>query len=281
MTKRRTVAGDLRLHEHHSEQLGRSRTIAVWLPPGYDREDVTRYPVMYLHDGQNVFDRATAFADEWQVDETALRLIKRGEICPLIVVAVYNAGDGRAEEYAPEPSAEHGGGSRFAPHGRMLVEELKPWVDRTYRTLPSAASTALGGSSLGALAALSLGLRYPTVFSMLAVLSPSVWWSDRVILREIESLPGRLPTRIWLDAGTAEGPAVIPDVRALRDALVAKGWRVGQDLAYAEVRGAGHNERAWAARVAPMLRYLFPGPTQPLGRTARFLRKLSGRWRAV
>jgi predicted alpha/beta superfamily hydrolase len=281
VTKRHTVAGDLRLHQLESEHLGGSRTIAVWLPPGYGVDDVTRFPVLYLHDGQNVFDRATAFADEWQVDETALRLIKRGEISPLIVVAVYNSGDGRADEYAPAPSAEHGGGGHFTEYGRMLVEEVKPWVDRTYRTLPSAASTALGGSSLGGLATLALGFRYATVFSMLAALSPSVWWSDRAIVREVETLNSRPPTRIWLDAGTAEGPTVIPDVRALRDALVAKGWRVGQDLAYSEARGAGHNERAWAARVGPMLRYLFPGPAQPLGRTARFFRKFSGRWRAV
>jgi predicted alpha/beta superfamily hydrolase len=278
---RRTVAGDLRLHELPSEFLGGSRTIAVWLPPGYDRDNVSRYPVLYLHDGQNVFDRATAFADEWQVDETATALIKRGDVAPLIVVGVYNGGEARIDEYTPTTDEKHGGGGRVALHGRMLVEEVKRFVDETYRTLPGAASTAIGGSSLGGLATLYTGLSYPTVFGMLAVHSPSVWWDDRAILREIDALPGRPPARIWLDAGTAEGPSVIPDVRALRDALARKGWQVGRDLAYTEVRGAGHNERAWAARVAPMLHYLFPGPPRPFGRTSRFLRRLSGRWRSI
>lgn len=279
MTNRHTVAGDLRLHELRSEYLGGARTIAVWVHREYERDDVTRYPVLYLHDGQNVFDRATAFAEEWQVDETAMRLIARGDITPVIIVGVYNGGEARAAEYAPTPSEEHGGGSRFSDHGRMLVEELKPWIDRTYRTLPSAATTALGGSSLGALATLALGLRYPTVFSKLAVHSPAVWWDNRAILREVEALRDRPPLRIWLDAGTAEGPTVVPDVRALRDAFVRKGWRIGDDLAYAEVKGAGHNERAWAARVAPMLRYFFPAPARPLGRTALVLRRLRDRWR--
>ena len=278
MNKRHTVAGDLRLHELRSERLGGTRTIAVWLPREYARDDVARFPVLYLHDGQNVFDRATAFAEEWQVDETATRLIARGDITPLIVVAVYNGGEARAEEYAPTPSEEHGGGSRFADHAGMLVEELKPYIDRAYRTLQSAATTALGGSSLGALATLSVGLRYPTVFSKLAVHSPAVWWDNRAILREIDALGARPPLRIWLDAGTAEGPSVVPDVRALRDGFVRQGWRLGDDLAYTEVKGAGHDERAWAARVAPMLRFFFPAPARPFGRTGHVLRRLRDRW---
>ena len=277
----RTVAGDLRLHEVHSEQLGGARTIAVWLPPGYDRDDVSRFPVLYLQDGQNVFDRATAFADEWQVDETATTLIKRGEIAPVIIVGVYNGGEARIDEYTPSPDDRHGGGGRVASYGRMVVEEVKPLIDQTYRTLPGAANTAVGGSSLGGLATLYLGLRYPTVFSMLAIHSPSVWWDNRAVLRMVDALGERPPQRIWLDAGTAEGPSVIPDVRALRDALTRKGWRVGLDLAYSEVRGAGHNERAWAARVAPMLRYFFATPARPLERTARAFRRLRDRWRGI
>ena len=140
----------------------------------------------------------------------------------------------------------------------MLVEELKPFIDATYQTLPSAASTAIGGSSLGGLLTMYLGLRYPTAFSRLAVLSPSVWWDDREILSEVEALPGKLPLRIWLDAGTAEGEQVIADARALRDALVAKGWTVGDDMAYLEAPGGEHNERSWASRIGSVLKYLFP-----------------------
>jgi predicted alpha/beta superfamily hydrolase len=103
-----------------------------------------------------------------------------------------------------------------------------------------------------------LGLRYPTAFSRLAVMSPSVWWDDREILREVEALPAKPPLRIWLDAGTAEGEQVIADARALRDALVAKGWVAGEDLAYLEAQGGEHNEQSWAARIDAVLTFLFP-----------------------
>jgi predicted alpha/beta superfamily hydrolase len=252
-----TLTGDVRTHEaFHSRYLEHDRTIIVYLPPGYDAQSADRYPVLYLHDGQNVFDRATSIGEEWHVDEAAQSLILTGEIDPLIVVGIYNTGVHRIDEYTPTPSAD--GGGHAADYGRMLVEELKPFIDATYQTLPSAASTAIGGSSLGGLLTMHLGLRYPTAFSRLAVLSPSVWWDDREILREVEALPAKLPMRIWLDAGTAEGEQVIADARALRDALVAKGWVVGEDLAYLEAEGGEHNEQSWAARIDAVLKFLFP-----------------------
>jgi predicted alpha/beta superfamily hydrolase len=252
-----TLTGDVRTHEgFHSRYLEHDRTIIVYLPPGYDAQTADRYPVLYLHDGQNVFDRATSIGEEWHVDEAAQTLILAGEIQPLIVVGIYNTGVHRINEYTPTRGAE--GGGHAGDYGRMLVEELKPFVDATYKTLPSAASTAIGGSSLGGLLTMHLGLRYPTAFGRLAVMSPSVWWDDREILREVEALPAKLPMRIWLDAGTAEGEQVIADARALRDALVAKGWVVGEDLAYLEAQGGEHNEQSWAARIDAVLKFLFP-----------------------
>jgi len=254
-----TLTGDIRTHEgFHSEYLEHDRTIVVYLPPEYDPAAARRYPVLYLHDGQNVFDRATSVGEEWQVDETAQALITAGEIEPLIVVGIYNTGEHRIDEYAPTPLPEKGGGGQAERYGRMLVEELKPFVDATYKTLPGAANTGVGGSSLGGLLTMYLGLRYPTAFGKLAVLSPSVWWDDRHILRLVEALPGRLPLRIWLDAGTAEGPEVVADSRALRDALLARGWTADQELAYYEAEGGEHNEKSWSARVGPMLRFLYP-----------------------
>jgi predicted alpha/beta superfamily hydrolase len=228
------------------------------LPPGYDAAGATRYPVLYLHDGQNVFDQATSFGEEWHVDETAQELITSGAIQPIVIVGVYNTGEHRLDEYTPTASKEKGGGGHADAYGRMLVEELKPFIDRTYRTLPDRPNTAMGGSSLGGLLTMHLGLRYPSAFGKLAVLSPSVWWDDRVILREVQASQGKANQRIWLDAGTREGDEVIADARRLRDALVEKGWVVGTDLQYLEVDGGEHNERSWAARVGPVLKYLFP-----------------------
>ena len=254
-----TLTGDIRTHpQFHSRYLELDRTVIVYLPPRYDAETADRYPVLYLHDGQNVFDRATAFCEEWHVDESAENLIATGQIEPVIIVGIYNTGEHRLDEYTPTPEPNRGRGGHADDYGRMLVEELMPFIDRTYKTLPGAANTAIGGSSLGGLLIMHLGLRYPTAFSRLAVLSPSVWWDERVILSEVSALSHKLPLRIWLDAGTAEGVDTLVNVRALRDALVAKGWVIGGDLAYLEAQGGEHNEQSWAARVDGVLKYLFP-----------------------
>lgn len=254
-----TLTGDVRTHDvFHSRFLDHDRTLIVYLPPGYDEENAVRYPVLYLHDGQNVFDRATAFGEEWHVDESAQQLIMDGEIQPIIIVGIYNTGEFRIDEYTPTSESRRGRGGHADDYGRMLVEELKPFIDRTYKTLPSAASTAVGGSSLGGLLTMHLGLRYPTAVGKLAVLSPSVWWDNRVLLTEVEALTHKLPLKIWLDAGTDEGSETLANARALRDALLAKGWMLDVDLAYLEVQGGGHNEASWGARVGAVLKFLFP-----------------------
>ena len=256
-----TRTGHFRLHERfHSRFLPADRNVIVYLPPGYARDRAARYPVLYMHDGQNLFDRSTAFNEvEWGVDETAEALIEAGEVEPLIVVGVYNSGPHRMDEYTATPDRGHGAGGKAHLYGRMLVEGLKPFIDRLYRTRPGPEHTAVGGSSLGGLLSLHLGLRYPHVFSRVAALSPAVWWDDRAIVRDVAALTVKLPLRLWLDGGTAEAARVVGDLRVLRDALVAKGWALGADLAYLEAEGAGHDERAWGARMPDALRFLFPG----------------------
>ncbi len=235
----------------------------VYLPPGYDAQPDARFSVLYLHDGQNVFDGETAYVrgQEWFVDETAENLISHGAIQPLIIVGVYNTGSHRLDEYTPTPDSRLGHGGKASLYGRMLIEELKPFIDITYRTQKDAAHTALGGSSLGGLVTLFIGLRFPKVFGKLAIMSPSVWWDKRTILYDVRHLTVKPPLKIWLDIGTAEGQKpqrIVGDVRKLRDALIRKGWKEGHDLCYVEAEGAGHNEGAWASRVGSMLAFLFP-----------------------
>lgn len=255
-----TLTGEFRYHENFSAIfLDNQRTLIVYLPPAYDSATERRYPVLYLHDGQNVFDTATAFlGQEWQVDETAQQLIEAGEIEPLIIVGIYNTGEQRIDEYTPTRDERKKTGGLAAQYGRLLVEAVKPFIDKRYRTLPGAETTALGGSSLGGLVTLHLGLKQPQVFGKLLVMSPSVWWDEGVILREVEALRAKPATRIWLDIGTREGHVVLAQVRLLRDALIAQGWRLKADLHYLEARGARHTESAWAQRVAPALKFLFP-----------------------
>ena len=230
------------------------------MPPGYDESPDRRYPVLYLHDGQNLFEGATAFVpgQDWHVNQTAGELITRGEIEPLIIVGIYNTGEHRIDEYTPTRDRKHRAGGDADLYGRMLTEEVKPFIDATYRTLPGQADTGLGGSSLGGLVTLYLGLSYPDVFGRLAVLSPSVWWDGRVILRIVRMTKPKPRQKIWLDIGTGEGEKTVRDARALRTELVRAGWIEGDDLVYAEIPDAGHNEAAWADRVGPFLTFLFP-----------------------
>lgn len=262
-----TLTGNIQVHRaFRSKILANRRDVLVYLPAGYRRFSTRRYPVLYLQDGQNVFDAATSFAGvEWGADETAQKLIRNKLIEPLIIVAVANAGEERIHEYAPtrgviDDKAKRKRRSRgMARHyGRFLIEELKPYIDKKYRTKREPEFTGLGGSSLGGLLTVALGLWFPQVFQRFIVMSPSVWWDDQVIVKMVEKLPDKLPLKIWLDTGTHE-PGW-ERARFLRDALVEKGWRLYDDLQYTEVEGAEHSEGAWAARLDAALRFLYPPP---------------------
>jgi len=265
-----TLTGNIQSHPNFpSKTLGRSRDVLVYLPPDYRRARTRRYPVLYLHDGQNIFDASTAFGGvEWSADETAQRLVNQKLIEPLIIVAVANTGEQRIHEYAPTRGRLEEGKRRRSKgllrhYGGFLINELKPFIDARYRTLTAAQYTGLGGSSLGGLATLALGLWFPNVFRRLAVMSPSIWWDNCAIYDMVEELDAeaRPPLRIWLDTGTNE-PGW-ERARVLRDGLLEKGWRLHDDLRYFEAEGADHSEGAWAHRLDAVLRFLFP-PTPPL-----------------
>jgi len=221
-------AGQLRKHDQiASRYLRNSRGVVVYLPPGYDQEPGRHFPVLYLHDGQNLFDGRTSYVPgmDWHVGDSADASITSG----------------RADRY-----------------GKFLLNELMPFIQTTYRVERGPNRTGIGGSSLGGLVSLYLGLRMPGVFGKIAALSPSVWWNHGVIVRFAQtSVPEPRP-HIWLDIGTREGPRIVDDVEMLRDALVHKGWRLGENLHYQRVEGAEHNEAAWAQRVRPFLEFLFP-----------------------
>ncbi len=260
-----TLTGNIKRHRAFpSKILGNRRDVLVYLPRGYRRLSRRRYPVLYLHDGQNVFDAATSFSGvEWGVDETAERLIKENLIEPLIVVAVANMGEERIHEYAPTRGVIDARAKRkkrskglARKYGHFLMEELKPYIDRKYRTNPDPEFTGLGGSSLGGLVTLAIGILYPHAFRRLLVMSPSIWWDDFAIYRLVDSIKQKPPLKIWLDTGTAE-PGW-EQVRGLLNRLVEKGWKFQKDIQYMEVQGADHSEAAWAARVEPALRFLFP-----------------------
>jgi predicted alpha/beta superfamily hydrolase len=262
-----TLTGDIRFHKSfHSKILNNDRDVVVYLPPGYDRNKTKRYSVLYLHDGQNLFDGATSFipGKEWRVDETAEALITAGKIEPLIIVGVNNTGKDRINEYTPAKDEKYKMGGKADQYGRMLIEELKPFIDSTYRTRKDAGHTGLGGSSLGGLVSVYLGLKYNNVFGRIAAVSPSVWFANKQIVQYTAALTTKPHLRIWIDIGTKEGSTAdeaqqtVSDTRLLRDTLIEKGWKPGKDLHYVEAAGAEHNETAWAVRVGQILEFLFP-----------------------
>ncbi len=254
--------GQLRKHEKFSSRfLTKNRDLVVYLPGIYEKRPDLHFPVLYLEDGQNLFDPATSFipGQYWRVGETADALIAQGAIQPLVIVGIYNTGRQRVNEYTPTRDRKLGGG-KADKYGRLLVEELQPFIESRYRIAQSPANKGLGGSSLGGLLTIYLGMQYPQVFGKLAVLSPSVWWNQRAILKSVAraKLPQQRP-RIWLDVGTNEGGArTVENVTSLRDALVQKGWQENRDLHFEIFPGAQHNEAAWAQRVSPFLQFLFP-----------------------
>jgi predicted alpha/beta superfamily hydrolase len=258
-----------RLHLHgdfESEFLQDNREIIVYVPPGYDEHRERTYPVLYMHDGQNLFDGRTSFIPgrTWQVREHADAAILAGEVEPLVIVGIYNGGDGRLAEYTPERDWQMGGG-QAANYGLMLTRELMPWVADRYRVRLERASTGMGGSSLGGLVTLYLGLRHAQHFGRLAVLSPSVWWNHKSILGFLSDRAPQIAEkpRIWLDVGEGEGRRTIDNAGQLQRRLIAEGWRPDQDLHFESIEGGTHDEASWATRVRPMLRFLFPAQEAP------------------
>jgi enterochelin esterase-like enzyme len=261
------ATGDLRLHEFRSRIFRNTRFLRVWLPPGYeDAENEGRhYPVLYLNDGQNLFESATSFTGiEWQVDETAERLIREEAVPPMIIVGMDNAAKDRIREYMPYRSMNP---VMLRVQGRyypdFLMKEVMPFVGRNYRVATGPENTGLGGSSLGGLIALYTVMARPGVIGQLLLESPSLWASGRQLVREGRSV--RIwPERIFLAAGTAEAGSaersrtVVDDVRELA-AILRRAVLSEKRLRLVIKDGAGHNEAAWAERFPEALRFLF-GP---------------------
>jgi predicted alpha/beta superfamily hydrolase len=248
---RRRKAGELvSLGPVASPELGNTRDVLVYLPPGYAVGE-KRYPVIYMQDGQNLFDPATSFAGDWGLQAGLDSIARRRRA---IVVAVPNMGEERIAEYSPFVDAEAGGG-RGDRYLDFLLATLKPVIDRQFRTAAGRETTGLAGSSLGGLLSLYGYFRRPEAIGFAASLSPSLWFADRAIFPFIEAAPF-IPGRIYLDIGTEEGSASLANARQMRDLLLAKGYREGVDLRWVEETGAGHTEAVWGRRFRAAVPFL-------------------------
>jgi len=256
------ATGNLWLHELRSRIFGNTRLLRVWLPPGYDGRGETRYPVLYLNDGQNLFDPATAFAGvHWQVGESAARLIAEQKVPPLIIVGIDNTKD-RICEYIPYKSTDAGVlKAKGKCYPDFLQREVMPLIEEHYSVLKGPEHTGLGGSSLGGLITLYTQLAAPAVFGRLLIESPSLSVAKRRILEESRRFRG-WPARTYVGVGTREvgnaekDEGIVGDVRELESIL----REAGLDEHRLKVRieeDAAHNESAWAARFPGALEFLY------------------------
>jgi predicted alpha/beta superfamily hydrolase len=266
-----TVTGTLRvLAKVYSPQLDNRRDILVYLPDGHAAG--RRYPVVYMHDGQNLFDEAASFAGEWHADEVMQALEQAGTAA--IIVGIPNIGSERMHEYSPfiDRRLSRGRGALYA---RFMAETVKPLVDASFHTLPGREHTGIMGSSMGGLISLYAFFAQSHVFGFAGAMSPALWFAQRATLDWVRTRPFA-PGRIYLDMGTAEAmgprrPAMlrwlgeppsarfVRDARAMRDLLREKGYHEGRDLLYVEDEGAPHHESAWARRLPDALRFLLRG----------------------
>ena len=238
-------------------QLHRRRRVWLYLPPDYGSSPERRYPVLYLQDGQNVFDEFTSFAGEWGVDETLDGLHAQGrDYGGCIVVAVDNGHRHRLSEYSPWPNPRSGRGGEGEQYVDFLVNTLKPHIDGRFRTLPDATHTGIGGSSMGGLISLVAALRYPGVFGRVGVFSPAFWFAGLALLPFIAQHPPTPTTRFYLLCGTHESASMEPLMAAVRDALLAAGLPPAQ-LSYHALPDGQHAEWFWRREFAGAYEWLF------------------------
>jgi predicted alpha/beta superfamily hydrolase len=267
-----------------SSAIGDDRPVWVYVPASYAENTAARFPVVYMQDGQNLFDGDLAFGGvEWGVDEELDAAARQG-VCPsgdpclddggcggarcdtsreAIVVGVGNTA-ARIDEYTPTFDADVGGGGGAAAYIAALADGLSPAIDEAFRTRTGAGDTGVVGSSLGGLVSLHAGLTRPDVFGLVGALSPSTWWDGRVILDEVAAMPSgsARPSRVYVDSGDA-GPSRdgVEDTAELASALQGAGYTLGEDLDYLVVPGHTHTEAAWRERLPGALRFLL-GPRE-------------------
>jgi predicted alpha/beta superfamily hydrolase len=257
-----TITGTLKRHEQISSQfLTRSRNINVWLPPGYEESD-KRYPVFYLQDGQNLFDESTAaFGVEWRADESAMELIAKQEISALIIVGIWNTAD-RMDEYTLTKDEQLGRGGRGLDYIRFIVEELKPLIDRTYRTRTDRESTSIGGSSLGGLIAMYACLENPEAFGNCLAFSPSLGWDQERLLQSLQNgtqWPANV--RLWFSMGTREGrnsesqKQNVTRAKRLHQLLSPDATTIKAPVQFHEFTDASHDEKSWSVQLPIALKF--------------------------
>jgi len=245
------ILGDIEyLHEYYSINLKNERDIIIWLPPSYHISE-KNYPVLYMQDGQNLFDPNTSFVGyDWKVDEVTTKLIKEKLISEVIIVGIYNSKD-RLEEYNYFSTK----GKKYAS---FIIKELKPFIDERYRTIPKAAETALMGSSMGGLISFQLFWNFPKIFGKAACLSNSFWVNEREVFKMVKNISSSFTSKnyLYIDCGSKE-KALISDFNKMVKQLTSSNAHNGYKFGSFIDKGSHHTETDWAKRLHIPLRFLF------------------------
>jgi enterochelin esterase-like enzyme len=233
--------------------LAYDRKVDVYVPPGYETDTTRRYPVMYLNGWFGLFVYAAEDGKLSTRNESPESLTLKNIIEPMILVAVNSPATGGQHEYRPaEVNEKESQGYLYA---KMLVEEIKPFIDTTYRTLPDQENTGITGISIGAESALYTAISFPNTFGKLALISPHIVYGKYLTVRMLLQLPDKLPWRVWMDGGTME-PLYVRDTALLTDALITIGWDPAQ-IKRLVVRGGQHNGKTWQKIIGPIYRFLY------------------------
>ncbi|MEN9303288.1 MAG: hypothetical protein RL264_1717 [Bacteroidota bacterium] len=241
-------------------QLNRTRRIWMYLPNDYATALQKRYPVIYMHDAQNLFDQTTSFSGEWQVDETLSQLQNQGDY-GAIVVGIDNGGSTRIDEYSPWVNSEYGGG-QGDEYISFIVNTLKPYIDQNYRTLVTAPNTGIMGSSMGGLISLYGVSEFPNVFGKAGIFSPSLWFARNSVQSQISSNNySNIPLRLYFLGGTNESTSMVSDMQNAKNAFVSSGVSSTNAPIVTHQDGA-HSEWYWRREFGAAYQFLFPAPVQ-------------------
>jgi alpha-glucosidase len=239
-------------------QLNRNRKIWLYLPPDYFTTTKT-YPVLYMHDGQNLFDNATSFSGEWQIDETLNNLHAQGNY-GAIVVGIENGGSNRLNEYSPWVNTQYGGGQGDL-YNDFITETLKPYIDLNFRTKPQPQFNALIGSSMGALISTYGGIESVTSFNKIGVFSPAFWFAQSDLINYINASTSDLSNlRLYFVAGQNESTTMVTHINQVNNALISKGVQNTNSLTKFDSYGT-HTEAYWRGEFAAAYQWLFQQET--------------------
>jgi predicted alpha/beta superfamily hydrolase len=252
--------------DFHSEILNDDRNLIVYLPPGYDLDFFNRYPVLYMLDGERYFkERREESKYLWSMKKTLDRLIKEGSMDKMIVVGVYST-ENRTDQYTPSFDEEYQAGGQVQDFTRFLIEELKPAMDKKYRTLSDAEYTGIAGSSLGGLASLYIGWNHPEVFSKIGALSPSLWWNNYEIKQIINSnQEGEKDIKIWMDTGKSDDvlnspvseKELVKETEGLKELFISNGFVPEKNISLTMIEKHEEPEQELDQRLEKLLHFLY------------------------